>query len=294
MRRLATSLATLSYCAWLAIAGAAAAAEGGDEDRLLTTAREQLERGEVDEAIATLERAVELEPESSARHHWLGRAYLEKLDRVSMFKKLGYSKKVLAQYHRAIELDPDNVDARASLAGYYFNAPGIAGGDDDLGMEQVGEVAKRDAKRGHVLTAEAHIAKQRPAEAAEALRAAIAADPADPVPRYRLGLLHQGEKSWEAAFEVFETAVGETDDPRCLYQLGRTAVLSGRRLDVGRRAFERYIAEGRGKLVPHAHWRLGMIHEKQGRKDLAREEYETALRLDPDNEEARDALKRLR
>lgn len=294
MRQLARSPATISCCAWLAIAGAATVAQGGDEDRLLAAAREQLEREQIDEAIATLERGVELEPESSARHHWLGRAYLDKLDTVSMFKKLGYAKRVLAQYHRAIELDPGNVDARGSLAEYYFNAPGIAGGDFDLGMEQVEEVTKRDPKLGHMLSAEAHVAREQPAEAEKALRAAMAADPADPLPRYRLGLLHHAEKNWTAAFEVLEAAVRDTDDPRCLYQLGRTSVLSGQRLDLGQQAFERYIAEARGNQVPHAHWRLGMIHEQQGRKDLARQQYQAALRLDPDNQEARDSLKSLR
>ena len=36
-----------------------------------------------------------------------------------------------------------------------------------------------------------------------------------------------------------------------------------------------------------------MIREKQGHPELARKEYETALTLDPDNEEAKESLRKL-
>jgi tetratricopeptide (TPR) repeat protein len=78
-----------------------------------------------------------------------------------------------------------------------------------------------------------------------------------------------------------------------LYQLGRTSVLSGLRLERGKEVFEQYIAEGKGTQIPHAHWRLGMVYEKLGRRDLAREAYETALQLDPEIEQAREALRNL-
>ena len=45
--------------------------------------------------------------------------------------------------------------------------------------------------------------------------------------------------------------------------------------------------------LAHARWRLGMIYEKLGRKDLARREYETALKLDAELEQAREALENL-
>ena len=43
----------------------------------------------------------------------------------------------------------------------------------------------------------------------------------------------------------------------------------------------------------HARWRLGMLYEKLGRKDLARREYEMALKLDSQLEQAREALENL-
>ena len=88
-----------------------------------------------------------------------------------------------------------------------------------------------------------------------------------------------------------------TGDPRSLYQIGRTAVFSGKRLDRGKQALEEYIeSEPEGPGLPteaHARWRLGMIYALQGHKDLARREYETSLKLDPDLEQAREALETL-
>ena len=41
------------------------------------------------------------------------------------------------------------------------------------------------------------------------------------------------------------------------------------------------------------HWRLGMAYEKDGKKDLAREEYRKALAIDPGMTEAKKALAKL-
>jgi Tfp pilus assembly protein PilF len=37
-----------------------------------------------------------------------------------------------------------------------------------------------------------------------------------------------------------------------------------------------------------------MVHERQGKRDLARSEYEEAMRLNPRNEDARKALEKLK
>ena len=45
---------------------------------------------------------------------------------------------------------------------------------------------------------------------------------------------------------------------------------------------------------PSAHWRLGMLYEHKGDTEQARGSYEKALQLNPDHEEARKALKKLK
>ena len=60
--------------------------------------------------------------------------------------------------------------------------------------------------------------------------------------------------------------------------------------------FRKYLsaeAEGQEPTAAHAHWRLGLVLEKEGRRSEARSELETALRLKPDLREAKKDLTRL-
>ena len=283
-------------------AAAVAKVEGTDADELLARGRKQLDNEEVDQAIATLQRAVELAPDSAEHHLWLGRAYRDKLDTVGMFKKLGWSKKLRASYLRAVELDPDNLDARSSLASFYFNAPGVAGGSFEKGIQQAEEIKKRDPLVAHALLGSAHSNRKDYEAAKKEYRAAIALDPTDPSTQYRLGVVCQTEKSWDEAYAAFEGAAaadGTGDDHEvyrlaALYQIGRTGVFSGERLPGAVEALERYIASRKeaGQLpsAASAHWRLGMVYQRMDKNDLARDQFARALELEPDHEQAREAL----
>jgi cytochrome c-type biogenesis protein CcmH/NrfG len=73
------------------------------------------------------------------------------------------------------------------------------------------------------------------------------------------------------------------------------AAVSGEHLDTGATAlrtvlgggFERHESDPRDTA---AWWRLGQIESHRGAKDAARAAFQTALRLDPSNEEAKKAL----
>jgi uncharacterized protein len=270
----------------------------GEPEGLLAQGRALLEEDEVDEAVATLEQAVELEPEVSEVHFWLGKAYLAKLQSASLFKKLGLSKKVRGSYLRAIELDLENLDARESLAYFYFEAPGIAGGSVDKGMEQVEEIRSRDPRTAHLLLASHYASQKKNAEAKGEYRAAIALDPEDPDPQYLLGMLFQSDKEYAEAVKAFEGAlVADPDDLKSLYQIGRTGALSEEKLERARQALEQYIErDPNSSILPSAaaaHWRLGMVFEHMGHADRARRQYETALELEPELEQARESLAKL-
>ena len=81
-------------------------------------------------------------------------------------------------------------------------------------------------------------------------------------------------------------------------QIGRAAAISGEQLDRGERELETWLASPpRDALVltiSNVHWRLGMIHEKQGRKDIARGDYNAALSINPSNENAKKSLAALK
>ena len=109
-----------------------------------------------------------------------------------------------------------------------------------------------------------------------------------------LAAFYANQKAFDKAFAVLEQRLSaKPNELTTLYQVGRTASLSGQNLDRGEQALKTYLANPtpeRGPAPAHVHYRLGTIYEKKGVKDMAREEYRSALQLNPKHQEAQKAL----
>ena len=88
------------------------------------------------------------------------------------------------------------------------------------------------------------------------------------------------------------------DEVQAHLQYGRTAAVSGTHLERGEKELKYWLAN-----VPKdasitsqsgAHLRLGMIYEQLGNKDAARAEYQSAISINPNNEDAKKALAKLK
>lgn len=265
--------------------------------------RIHLGREEWDEAEEQLERAVELEPGNADFTYWLGDTYMQHIADVSFLKKRGQADKALRTLTHALELDPNHVDARMALAGYYLNAPGIAGGSKERARQQVDAIIHLDPKRGYLFEAEVHEDDEDLDAAWASYERALAYAPDDPMVLFRAGMFRQGREEWAEAVALLDRAaqVPITVDNRpfvrqALYQVGRTGALSGQ--DLGRsaaalREFIERFPEHEDILSAGAYWRLGMIYEMQGDLDAARDAYRGALGVDPEHEEATNALRKL-
>ena len=129
-------------------------------------------------------------------------------------------------------------------------------------------------------------------------RSAAASYPESLSVRYALGLFFVHGEKYEEAFAVFDSILAaRPDELNARYQIGRTGALSGMRLDRAEQAMKEFLAAPPHENTPRpagAHWRLGMIYEQQGRKDLAAEEYEKALAIDPGFADAKKSLPKLK
>ncbi len=259
--------------------------------------RASLAAGEIDVAMTHFNAAANQVPENTVVHTWLGRAFLARAGQAS---SLGDAKRGVAYLEKAIGLDPENLDARQALASFHRAAPWIAGGDMDIADEQAAFVRTRDPLRGLLMLANNRMADGDEDEAIALLRDALAEHPEWTDAALALGMFYQQEERFDDAFAILkEYAARDGANPVMIYQLGRTAALSGRFLDEGREAMRRYIAlverDGTLDIPPSpAWWRLGMIEQHAGNKDAARAAYEKALQLDPENDDARKSLHALR
>ncbi|MFM8742988.1 MAG: tetratricopeptide repeat protein [Cytophagales bacterium] len=85
------------------------------------------------------------------------------------------------------------------------------------------------------------------------------------------------------------------DDYTSIYQVGKTAALSGQRLDRGEECLKKYLAHTPTQNEPShagAYMRLAQIKEKRGNKIEAKKLFEAALKLDGNLKEAKKGLDR--
>jgi tetratricopeptide (TPR) repeat protein len=256
-----------------------------------------LEEKRNDRAADYFEAATKLDPKSSTYFLWLGRAYGRSAQDANVLRQPGLAKRTRAAWEHAIELDPENLDARSDLIQYYVQAPGILGGSMQKALEQAEEIRKRNALRGYLELGALYERDKKFGDAEKAYVGAAKEKSERHVGEYRLGVFYQNTGAYEKAFDLFESMIGANPtEVGALFQIGKTSAMSGQRLERATEALEAYLQTTPGRNDPSlaaAHWRLGMVHEKRQDRPRAKAEYESALRLDPTFKQATESLRKL-
>jgi len=217
------------------------------------------------EAAATLARAAALAPQDHAILADYGSASLLRATELGVsFSAIGYARRGRTALEQAVALSPGTIAYREGLVQFYTRAPGFVGGDFDKAYAHIAEITKRDAARGAVILANTLAAEKRYNEALAACEKILRDQP---------------------------------DNYLALYTLGRIASETGLELARGEIALRRCL-----ELTPRieepdhagAHYRLGLIAEKNKRPADARLAYQAALALEPAFPEAAAALARMK
>lgn len=251
------------------------------------------------DAAKSFERAVSANDRNAVGHYWLGRTYALQVLDANVLRQASLARRTRTHFERAVELDPENLDARTGLMQYYLRAPGIVGGSIPRAREQVAEVRRRNAFRGGLLAATVERREKRFAAAVAEYEKLIAQFPDSASPYSSLASTYGDQQRWDDAFRTIDRF--QAAQPREIlvqYAIGRAAAESGQQLDRGEKALASYIANatpGPGEpTIATAHMRLGALYERRGQKDRAKKEYETALHLEPTLQAARTALAKLK
>ena len=266
-------------------------AEYGKAQYLL--GRIAFDQNDFDESVDFFKEAVEKEP-TAENYTWLGNAYGRYTQGLSKIRQGMVAPKIKKNYEKALELDPNAIDALKGLMEYYSQAPSIMGGSFEKAEEKANAILSLDKKEGYLALVTVY---QRQEDIQKAENAYVKLVELDSAYRFSFGVFYQNHQKFEKAFRLYSEMVErDSSNNMALYQIGRTSALWGEKPTEGITALELYLTRDLEENAPSyagAQMRLAMIYEKQGNKDAARRLYGEALKEDPEMQEAKQGLKRV-
>lgn len=266
-------------------------------DQLFTAGKEAMGRGDAEKAVGLFEQAVKLKPNSAEYHYWLGNAYGTQAERASIFSKAGLATKTKDEFERAVQLDPNYLDARSGLIEYYLEAPGFMGGSEEKALLQAQEIRKRDVFAGHRAFARIYAHQKKPELVRKEYLDVVREQPNSPKAHLYLALYLMSEKNWKQALEELDATLKlDAAYMPAYFRVGQLAVLGESNYARGEESLKRYLAYTPKEDEPPAargwYW-LGRIYEKQGRIADAKLSYAASLKLNPSQKDVAEAMKRV-
>ena len=250
-------------------------------------------------AVTSFERSVQLVPNQSDYHDWLGKAYGRRAEETIFLTAMGWARKTHKEFEVAVRLDPSNFQAQRDLIRFEMYAPSIVGGGDDRALKHIEDLEKIDALHGQLARGEFLATKKRFAEA-DAVFAKILGSNTDRIGVYfEVADYYRDRQNAEKMSEAIAAAERiDGEDRRLKFYHGVLLVMKKKNPADAESLLRSYLATvpDNSDLPPHAsalEW-LGRLHEAQGKFSEAAEEYRASLALDPHNKTVDEAWKRVK
>ena len=204
-----------------------------------------------------LPKVLELYPDHSPAHHDLGGAYYQN----------GDNDKALVHFEKAVDLDPDNIIYKKSLADFYYSA---AGRVEDA-LEVYSKILDRQPRNLEVLLMAGHLS--------------VALNKFDDAEEYYRRVLEIEPWNRDAGLLIEKLQKRRNSDAKPVsaeeqYADIRTMIDTGRENEAVD-ALEALLASHSDFAL--AHNDLGVLYYERGDKENALKGYEAAARLEPDN-----------
>lgn len=248
-----------------------------------------------DRAVETCQQAVNLDPQNSNYHMWLGRALGEKASRASFLSAFSLAKRVRVEFEEAVHLNPRSADALADLGDYYQSAPGVVGG----GLGKAEGVATQldgvDQARAHELRG--RIAEERKdySTAEREYKQAIAVS-AHPAFRWTtLADFYRRRERWAEMESAVQSCIHAAERDKSagvpLFDGASVLIVANRDLPLAAKMLEDYLASSaKTEEAPAfvAYSRLARVKVRLGDQAAAKKEQAAALALAREYRPAQD------
>lgn len=247
-----------------------------------------------EDAAVFFEEAVAANDKIADYHNWLGNTYGTIAQDANVLKQGMLAPKMKSAWERAIELDQNILDARISLIQYYIQAPGFMGGSVSSAKTVATQITKLNAAEGHRQMGYIFAYEKNFTEAEKSYKKMMESNPDY---YFYLSNFYLSQQNYPEAFKIFEAVIQKNpNDYLAIYQIGKTAAISGQNLDKGEASLKKYLQYTPKNNEPShagANMRLAQIKEKQGEKNEAKILFEAALKSDASLKEAKEGLERV-
>jgi len=269
-----------------------------DFDAQLLLGKIALAQDDAEAAEKFFTHALELKPNNATAHLWLGNALGTQAQSANLFRQASLAGKTKDEFEKAVQLDPNLLDARFGLIDYYTMAPAIMGGSPEKAQQQAAEIRKRDVYQGHRAFARIYTRDKNLDLARKEWLDAVKEQPQSAKPHLALATFYTfNDKNYAGAWSEIEVA--QKVEPALMqiqFRIGQVAAMSGQNFARGEEALKKYLTTkptGTDPDLASTHYYLGMIYEKQGKKAEARQSYAAALKLNPRSKQISEAMKRV-
>jgi tetratricopeptide (TPR) repeat protein len=254
--------------------------------------------GEFPRAMASFERAVQLAPKDSEYRDWLAKSYGRRAEESIFLSAMSWARKTHREFEIAVELDPQNIEARRDLIRYEMNAPSVVGGGDDKALKHIDALEKVDPIQGQLARGEFFATKKRMPEADAVFGKILESNAERAGVYFEVSDYYRERANAEKMDEAIDKAEQiDPDDRRLKFYKGVLLVMKGKSPIEAETLLKSYVGTvpDNSDLPPHAtalEW-LGKLYESQGRFSEAAEEYRLSLSLDPHNKGVEEEWKRV-
>jgi len=238
-----------------------------------------------DRAESSCRKAVANDPEIARFHLWMGRVYGEKADRTNFLAAASLAVKVRAEFERAVQLNPKDLDARLDLSEFYIEAPAIMGGGEQKAREQAQAIAQLNPGREHWVYARLAEQKKDAPVAEREYRQFIEVSNGDAEAWLNLALFLRRQarldEMEQALLRLSRLSQTQFSKPEGRMEASELLYHTNRNYPLALEFLRRYLAAGPVEADPafQAHYLQGELLEKQGDKAGAAGEYRASLSL---------------
>ncbi len=246
-------------------------------DQVLNQASSCCSGGDCSDAIQLFEDALRLKPESARIRHLMGECY----------KHLGDTDKALDVYEMAHKLNPQYIKVHQVLCDIYIEKGAI---EKAIEVAEKTTILNTNNPKKQIMLGELYLIKGDTGKAEEVFKKAISVSSGNPEIITEIGDIYFESKNNDKAIEVYRIGLGVKRDV-CIYnRIGIALRKAGKPLNAIEEYKKAILITPRDAVL---HFNVGKAYLEADNKKEAEKSFTTALQLDSEFEECKEAIKKL-